>query len=69
MKVLMIRSSHENSNIKKKKSIFYHFCPVLPVRLTICPIKQCGTLCKVDPPPSGAPWATFYTAKWSTTLA
>jgi len=25
--------------------------------------------CKVDPPPSGAPWATSLTAKWSTTLA
>jgi len=25
--------------------------------------------CKVDPPLSGAPWATFLMAKWSTTLA
>ena len=25
--------------------------------------------CEVDPPPLGTPWATFYTAKWSTTLA
>jgi len=24
---------------------------------------------KVDPPPSGAPWAMSLTAKWSTTLA
>jgi len=24
---------------------------------------------KVDPPPSGTPWATFLMAKWSTTLA
>jgi len=24
---------------------------------------------EVDPPPSGAPWATSLTAKWSTTLA
>ena len=27
------------------------------------------TLCKVDPPPSGATWAKSLTAKWSTTLA
>ena len=25
--------------------------------------------CKVDPPPSGAPWATSLTAKWPTALA
>ena len=39
MKVLMIRSSHKNSNSKKTKSIFHHFCPGLPVSLTLCPIK------------------------------
>jgi len=42
MKVL--KSSHKNSNSKKIKSIFHHFCPGRPVSLTICPIKQCGTL-------------------------
>ena len=49
MKVLMIRSSYKNSNSKKTKSIFHHFYPSLEY--------------KVDPPPSGATWATFYTAK------
>ena len=40
----MIRSSHKNSNSEKTKSISHHFCPGLPVSLTLCPIKQCCTL-------------------------
>ena len=39
----MIRNNYKNSNSKKTKSIFHHFCPGLPVPLTLCPIKQCGT--------------------------
>ena len=40
----MISSIHENSNSKDTKSVFHHFCPGLPVSLTLCPITQCGTL-------------------------
>ena len=40
----MVRSNHKNSNRKEAKSVFHHFCPGLPVSLTLCPIKQCGTL-------------------------
>ena len=51
MKVLIARSSHKKSNKKETNSIFRHFCPGLP------------GVQKVDPPPSGAPWATYYMAK------
>jgi len=39
IKVLMIRSSHRNSNREGKKSVFHHFCPGLPVSLTLCPTR------------------------------
>ena len=48
-------SSHKNCNKIKAKSVINQFCPDLPG-------------CKGDPPRSGAPWATFFTAKWSTIL-
>ena len=44
-------SSHKNSNKQETNSVFHHFCTGLPVGY------------KVDPPTSGAPWATYYTAK------
>ena len=47
MKVLKIRNNHKNNNNKKANSVFHHFYPSLPVTLTLCPIKQCGTLSKV----------------------
>jgi hypothetical protein len=35
----MVRSSHKNSNSNKEEaqSAFHHFCPGLPVSLTLCP--------------------------------
>jgi hypothetical protein len=44
--VLIIRSSLKTSNSNKERvqSVFLHFCPGLPVSLTPCPIRQCGTL-------------------------
>jgi hypothetical protein len=42
-------SSHKssNSNKEEEQSVFHHFCPGLPVSLTLCPISQCGTLSQV----------------------
>jgi len=40
----IVRSSPKNSNRKEAKSVSHPFCPGLPVSLTLCPIKQCGTL-------------------------
>jgi hypothetical protein len=39
-------SSHKSSNSNKEgvQSVSHHFCPGLPVLLTLCPISQCGTL-------------------------
>jgi len=34
-----------------------------------CKCLSSTPVCKVYPPSSGAPWATFYMAKWPTTLA
>ena len=45
------------------------FCPWFRGGCTACSKGRDEFQCKVDPPPSGAPWATFLTAKWSTTLA
>ena len=43
--ILIIWSTHKNSNSNKgARSVFQHFCPGLPVSLTLCPISQCGTL-------------------------
>jgi len=39
IKVLIIRSSHKDSNKEGTKSVFYHFCPSLPVSLTFCPTR------------------------------
>ena len=39
IKVLMISSSHKDNNRKGTKSVFHHFCPVLPVSFTLCPIR------------------------------
>jgi len=36
MKVLIVRSSHKNSNKKETNSVFHHFCPGLPVSLALC---------------------------------
>ena len=59
MKVLRVRSSHKNSNSKKKQSQFSI--------VFILASRYLKMGCTVDPPPSGEPWETFYTAKWSTT--
>jgi hypothetical protein len=44
--ILIIRSSHKSSNSNKEEvqSVFHHFCPGLPLSLTLCPISQCSTL-------------------------
>jgi hypothetical protein len=46
---ILIMSSHKSSNSNKEEvqSVFHHFCPGLPVSLTLCPISQCGTLSQV----------------------
>ena len=36
----MLSSSHKNSNKKDAKSVFHHFCPVLPASLTLCLINR-----------------------------
>jgi len=35
----MISSSHTDSNREGTKSVFYHYCPGLPVSFTFCPIR------------------------------
>ena len=77
MKVLKVRSSHKNSNSKKKQSQFsiifilasqYRSHSVLLSSAVHCPrwFLSMGSRrlhIKVEPPPSGAPWEPFYTAK------
>ena len=77
MKVLKVRSSHKNSNSKKKQSQFsiifilasqYRSHSVLLSSAVHCPrwFLSMGSQrlhSKVDPPPSGAPWEMFYTVK------
>jgi hypothetical protein len=56
-KQIVRRSSHKDSNRERTKfSIIFVLA------------SQYRSKCKVDPLPSGAPWATLLTAKWSTTL-
>jgi len=39
IEILIIRSSQRNSNREGKKSVLHHFCPGLPVSLTLCPTR------------------------------
>jgi len=60
MKVLIIRSSQKMVIVKNKVNFpsFLSWPPIIAHTLSYLVVR-----CKVDPPPSGAPWATFYTAK------
>jgi hypothetical protein len=39
IQVLMINSSHKDSNRKGTRSVFHHFCPGLPELFTLCSIR------------------------------
>jgi len=68
IEILIIRSSHRNSNREGKKSVFHHFCPGLPVSLTLCHTKtklnsvalvRERTIPTERPPPVGEVSANF----------